>query len=260
LSGLSGRVDDPAIAASGASVYVAWTDSSTGAVKLSISRDRGKTWATKQVGSTAAKYADGYYAQPSVAAAGAYVGVAWDTNTTGGERAIVSSNSGGTFGSPLTLASGAQSKMTASAVGTRVAFAWTTGSAVQVRIWKAGAWQPLRNVAPFSSTTTYKAGYGPAVALNGTVGVAVAWSDCRAAVCQAASGVDLSWSESTNDGALFTARQVLAKSPDSASRRVNDYPSIVWPLATKRYILWNGWTDGTLSYRLYLRIGTGSAF
>lgn len=260
LSGLSGRVDYPAIAATGASVYVAWTDSTTGAVKLSISRDRGKTWATKQVGSTLAKYSDGYYAQPSVAAAGAYVGVAWDTNTTGGERAIVSSNSGGTFGPPLTLTSSAQSETTASAVGTRVAFAWNSGSAVGVRMWKAGVWQPVRTVATFSSTGIYKAGYEPVVALNGTVGVAVAWSDCRAVGCQPASGVDLTWSESNNDGALFTERQVLAKSTDSASRKVNDSASILWPSATRRYVLWNGWTTGTLSYRLYLRIGTGSAF
>ena len=38
---------------------------------------------------------------------------------------------------------------------------------------------------------------------------------------------------------------------------MNDWASVLWPSAAKRYVSWNGWRSGSASYRQYLRIGTG---
>jgi hypothetical protein len=32
----------------------------------------------------------------------------------------------------------------------------------------------------------------------------------------------------------------------------------VWPVASTRYVAWNGWTAGTNYYRLWLRTGIGT--
>ena len=50
VSSATGRVDYPAIAASGNSVYVAYTDADTGNVRLATSRDRGATWTYRTLG------------------------------------------------------------------------------------------------------------------------------------------------------------------------------------------------------------------
>jgi hypothetical protein len=34
---------------------------------------------------------------------------------------------------------------------------------------------------------------------------------------------------------------------------------VVWFSAGTRYLVWNGWTEGTANYRLYFRKGTGTA-
>ena len=44
LSDPKGRVDYPTVAADGDNVFVAWTNSKSGKVKVAISRDRGRTW------------------------------------------------------------------------------------------------------------------------------------------------------------------------------------------------------------------------
>ena len=41
-------------------------------------------------------------------------------------------------------------------------------------------------------------------------------------------------------------------------RRLNDDPSVVWAASATRYVVWNGWTSGTRSDRLYLRRGSGT--
>ncbi len=52
LTSTTGRVDWPTVAAAGANVYVAYTNSATGEIKIKISRDRASTWSTKTLGTT----------------------------------------------------------------------------------------------------------------------------------------------------------------------------------------------------------------
>ena len=80
LTSLTGRVGTPTIAASGANVYVAYTDSVTGSVKLAISRDRGATWSTVALGATTASSSSGRFGVPVVSATGTLVVVSWTAN------------------------------------------------------------------------------------------------------------------------------------------------------------------------------------
>jgi len=68
---------------------------------------------------------------------------------------------------------------------------------------------------------------------------------------------NLVWSESKDNGASWFAGQVIGSSGASSARRYNDYPSILWPSATVRHVLWNAGTAGTNSYRIVLRTGVG---
>ena len=68
----TGRVDLPTVAAAGSHVYVAYTNSNTGAVMLKISHDRGKTWRTVTIGQTSYHDASGYSGWPRVSASGTW--------------------------------------------------------------------------------------------------------------------------------------------------------------------------------------------
>jgi hypothetical protein len=258
LTSLSGRVDWPTVAASGTSVYVAYTNSDTGAIRLAISRDRGATWTTRTIGTTTRTRADGKAGIPVVVAAGTNVAVVWLANGNNAVKTRLSTDSGVTWGSstPITLASSSFYVADADARGSRIAFSWTTASGVKMKIWQAGSWQDTRTVASFSSTGTYKAGYAPSVALTGTSGVGVAWAACRYSDCSADSsrGVDLAWRESTTNGATWNGRVTLANST-SGSWRFLDYPSVVWANSSRRYVLYNATTYSFSAYRLYIRAG-----
>ncbi len=75
VSSATGRVDYPAIAASGNSVYVTYTDANTGNVRLATSRDRGATWTyrTLGVGHVSSTGSNGRAAYPSMAVSGTRV-------------------------------------------------------------------------------------------------------------------------------------------------------------------------------------------
>ena len=101
--------------------------------------------------------------------------------------------------------------------------------------------------------------YGPAIALSGSAGIGVAWTGC-VTTCEtwsSATRANLVWSESRDGGASWFAGQVIGSSSASSARRYNDYPSILWPSATVRHVLWNAGTAGTNAYRIVLRTGTG---
>ena len=84
LTSSTGRVDYPQIAASGANVYIAYTDANSGDVKVLISHNRGSTWTTFTVGSTSASSGSGgRTGLPSIAAVGSSVIVSWISNSSG---------------------------------------------------------------------------------------------------------------------------------------------------------------------------------
>src|SRR5262249_47952954 len=103
LTSTTGRVDYPQISTAGASVYVTYTDSVTGSVKVAITADRGVHWKTVTVGSTTRTSSSGRLGYPVDASAGKNVGVAWVADPAGTVKARVSTDSGATWGTVVTL-------------------------------------------------------------------------------------------------------------------------------------------------------------
>ena len=141
------------------------------------------------------------------------------------------------------------------------AVAWTDGTSAVVRTWsRRRVVRPPRPPAcgpepPITQTRTARP-----IALSGTAGVGVAWTRLRHGLRRrgaSATRANLVWSESQDGGASWFAGQVIGSSAASTARRYNDYPSILWPSATVRHVLWNAGTAGTNAYRLVLRTGTG---
>ncbi|MBI2238523.1 MAG: exo-alpha-sialidase, partial [Actinobacteria bacterium] len=265
LSSKNGRVDLPAVAAAGDRVYVTWVDAKTAAVRVATSPDGGATWTTQTVGFTRATdpTGEGRYGYPSVGAGGTNVGVAWIANKRGTVRARISTDGGTTWEAEETLAAtgGNANHGSPSVDGLedRLAFAWTTPSGVFARAWQAGTWGTTATVAAFDGGT-YVGGYDPAVALEGMAGMGIAWSDCKTAGCDtgsAAARIELSWSESDDNGATWSPREQVrgSQSPD---QRINDGASVAWDGPDTRYVLYNGWAANYIAYDLFLKVGTGS--
>jgi hypothetical protein len=259
LTSLTGRVDYPTVAAAGSNVYVAYTDSGAGSVKVKISRDRAASWSTVTLGTTSAGSATaGRYGMPRIAASGNTVIVSWLANANGAVRARVSIDAGRTWSTTGAMVGTSTDIPAVAASGSRAAVAWTDGTSAVVRTWSAGAWSaPKATIVPAGAT--YTDTYGPAIALNGTAGVGVAWTGCVTACTTwtSATRANLVWSESKDNGASWFAGQVLGSPPTTTARRYNDYPSILWPSATRRHVLWNAGTAGTNSYRIVMRTGLG---
>ena len=127
----TGRVDLPTIAAAGSHVYVAYTNSNTGAVMLKISHDRAKTWRTVTIGQTSYHDASGYSGWPRVSASGNLVGVSWTGTANATVRARVSTNAGTSWSAATALNAGANDISSSAATGTRFAVAWTAGHSRQ---------------------------------------------------------------------------------------------------------------------------------
>jgi Tol biopolymer transport system component len=259
LSSATGRVDYPVIAASGRYVYVTYTNANSGAVRVAISADRGKTWRTMTVGSTTLSNRAGSFALPTVAtsSSGKYVGVTWVANGAGSLKARTSSTSGATWDAGSTIGTTTQAPSSA-ASGARVGFAWVDGR-VRVKVWNAGSWSSTRQL-PLTDGLVGETQVTPAIALLGTSDLAVAYGacsfDCNGLNDEAPQRVDLVWRASTDDGATWQLSSLVALSSSSSQRRGNASPSIVWPAVAKPTVIWNGWTDASTNYRLYLRAGT----
>jgi hypothetical protein len=92
--------------------------------------------------------------------------------------------------------------------------------------------------------------------------VSVAWAGCRNVNCYGisqATGVDVLWRESTNNGASWTSKQlIIASSQQSPLRYGNDSADIEYGSSTKRYVHFQGWTDSDpFPWRVYQRAGVG---
>lgn len=259
LTSLTGRVGTPSIAVYGTSIYVAYTDSATGYVKVAISRDRGATWRTVSLGSTSAVSIGGRFAVPVVAVTGSLVAVSWTANANFAVKARVSTNAGSSWSGTATLTSSATSATAIATAAGRVGVAWAAADGVKVRIWKASTWGSVRTVGIPTAGRPYEDVWWPALALSGTSGVGIAFPSCWADCDEGTSAMrtDLLWAESKNNGVAWYAPQLLVSAASSSSRRVNYDPSIAW-YGTTRAVSWTGETPGTISYRVYLRTGIGA--
>lgn len=255
LTSTSGRVDFPVIAASGAYVYVTYTNSVTGSIKLAISSNRGRTWKTVTVGSTTRGDASGRQGIPTVAADGSIVGVSWVAGSANSLRARLSTSNGSTWKSEVTLGKTAAAPTSASASG-RLGFAWVNSGSVRLRTWTTAGWGTVRTL-PQTDGYSDEIQQTATIALNGSAGVAVAYAACVADCSNELGGyrTDLIWRPSNDDGASWGLSSVIATGAAASARRANTVPSVAWAEMTKPIVVWNGWTAGSLNYRLYLRVG-----
>jgi hypothetical protein len=258
LTSATGRVDYPTIAASGNSVYVTYTNSATGDVFVRFSRDRGATWKTLKVGTTGFTTTQGKFGYPIVAASGSTVGVTWVATGTGRIKARVSTTSGKSFGSAITLGRTGYGGgfPTATARGSRVAFAWGESGRIHLRLWSAGSWRTERTLAKTQGLTS-ELQLTPAIALLGTTDVGLAYASCRVDCgfeeLDIISSTAIIWTTSTNGGATWGADEMAVSPYDDAARQVNLYPSISWPSADGVHLVWTGWSDEVVLYRLFAR-------
>jgi hypothetical protein len=249
LTSTSGRVDYPTIAAAGTDAYIAYTDSVTGSVRIARSHDRGATWTKLTLGSTTISTSQGRLGLPSVAVNGSTVVVAWLSDVAGTVRARVSTDRGVTWAAAETVGSQSTGALGAAVRGDRIAVTWTTPFDVVVRERSAGTWQSAKVVAELNPQGSLSP-YGPQVALQGTSSIAVTWAE---EVDPGDGHADLKWAESL-DGDLWFATQTVGSSHVSPA---NDWPSVLWPSAGTRYVVWNAYSPFVASYRLKFEAGSG---
>jgi len=254
LSSLTGRVDKPSIATYSRHVYVAYTNASTGTIKVAISHDRGVTWTTRALGSTTNSSSDGKTGAPSVSTYGSLIVVAWTADVDGKVVARVSTNAGATWSS-ATLATSAASYVTAGAASGRASVAWTTATGLTVRTWRSSGWGPEVAVAPPGGPDKYTWHITPAIALRGAGQTGVGWSACHFDCATSTPALDLVWSESTDGGATFPHRQVVVTATSSSE---NWNPSVVWRSSTTRSMLYSMDSFDGGNYSLNIRTGSGA--
>lgn len=260
------RVGLPAVAASGSWGYVAYTDADTG--DITLARNGGVNiadagWTAQSIGATtkqAPDPSDGYEGYPVVAATGSTVVVAWVSSSTGAIWAKVSTDRGATWpADPTQLTSAYAWDLSASAASGRVGIAWAQDNGIRVKLFRNAAWGGTRTVASFSSTGTWRAGYGTSVALAGTGRVGVAWSSCSRIDCSASSsgtkGVSVRWRESSDNLSTWKDAQTIGSYTYGSSRRNNDYPSAVFVNTPKRYIAYNIANYNYSSYTIVVEVG-----
>jgi uncharacterized delta-60 repeat protein len=253
LSSSTGRVDHPSIAATGSDAHIAWTDSGTGKVRVTSSRDRGVSWRSTSIGTTALADRSGKTGLPVVAASGSVVAVVWAAGSDGTIQVRVSSDRGVTWGPTETVGSQATSSAGVAVRAGRIVVAWTTQGEVVVRQRIGDTWSGPVTIASIGPEDGLL--YGPTVALQDPARVAIAWSHQQEGDLAWST---LAWRESSDGGATWFPAATLASSGSSA-RRSNDWATVLWPSADNRLVAWNGWTLDSLNYRLYLRRGTGTA-
>ena len=184
----------------------------------------GPNWTKTVIGTTALSTTEGRSGLPSVAANGSTVVVAWVADSAGTVKARVSTDRGSTWGTAVTVGSQSNGYASAAVLGSRVAIAWTTADDVVVRQAISGSWGKAKVVQALTPGGA-PLPYGAQLVLNGTSGIAIAWS-----VTGPSHTADLRWVESVDGGAIWFAPQILATGGTSA-RRLNDWPSVVWPSA-----------------------------
>jgi hypothetical protein len=136
-----------------------------------------------------------------------------------------------------------------------VAYAWwDPDTAGFERVWKDGSLGPPRQFQAFGGANPDLKGFEPAVALSGKSRIGVSYSVCLTIGCNEEGGSDVQWRESLDNGATWKARVVVGSHAASDTRRFNASPSILFPSATRRIVLFNA--NGLDSYRSLIRVGS----
>ena len=136
--------------------------------------------------------------------------------------------------------------------------AWPTADGIDLSLRTSAGWGPLRHVTAPDSGKSYSSNYAPAIALNGTSRIVVAWTACWSSCDSDAFTSDLVWSETADNGATWFGSQVVAAASSTPTNHTNDAAAVVWPSTGRRSIIWNGWTPNTNSYRMYIRSSSGT--
>jgi len=231
-------------------VHIVWTDAKTGAIRIATSSNYGSTWRISSLGTTtySASNGDGYEGVPVVSVSGAYLVVAWAANQSDKLVARVSSNHGSTWSSTATIANTSYGAFAATNLGSRAAITWIDGNGVNARVKTSSTWAAARVVAPANGDVRYS----PAIALQSSNRLAVTW-----ATFSVTDMTSLMWAESPNNGVSFYQPQAVFGT-GTASHTANDYPSVKWPSLSTRIVVWNGYNSDYSTYRLFVRIGTGT--
>ena len=263
----SGRVDRPAIAATGRRVYVTYTDATSGEIRVQRSTDRGRTWETlPAIGATVSEPFIGDYGfvgLPVIAADGRNVVVAFHSDN--GINLRRSTDGGDSWTSFVPTDADTYGYAVA-ARGDRIALAYLDEDGGQTRVRAPGGWQDWRTFTTFSATATYKAPdsthWGvnpPAVALTGSAGLAVSWGACTEVGCGHGEvfGSSIRFRESTTNGTSWKAAKTLGTFEAGPGRRENAFPSLVVAGST-RWVSWTTQGGKDPNRRILVRRGIGS--
>lgn len=249
-------IDQPSLAATGAKVYIAYTDAIGAEIRLQKSTDYGKTFTYQTVGATTATGDGGYSGRPIVVATGNTVAVAWDDGTT--TRIKVSLDAGATWSVDTNLLEGRYDQMDGDAASGRFAFVWNAPStqALVMRRWNGSALGSPKTIVAVSDVSTYKTVLRPAIAMIGTSVIGVAYTACAAKLCSVNTGEAVRYQESRDSGASWKTKTVGPYN-DTSSRRANEWPSVVFLSSTRRAVYWNVY-GVTANDRMVVRVGSGT--
>lgn len=255
LTDARGRVDYPTVAASGGSAYVAFTDASTGDIRVAMSHDRGSSWSMSTIGSTTNEDPSGRLGVPVIAAVGDRVAVAWIATDEREIRVRISGDEGATWGDAVDLGR-TRTLPDIAAAGERVVVAWKADR-IRLKVATGDAWGDAIDL-PSRDTDRRDLQYQPAVALLGGNGVGVAYASCIGGCGGAGQDTstrsELVWRRSADGGTTWDAPAVVGSSSDPDRRR-NDGPSVASLASGLPIVLWNAWTAASASHRLYVRAG-----
>jgi hypothetical protein len=256
----SGRVDIPAVAATGTHVYVTYVNADTGDVHLLVSNNSGASFGRDTIIHSAGLHdSTGYYADASIAASGSMLAYTSEASP-GTIHAWVSTNYGVSFPSFAHLTTHAGSFPTAAASGSRAAFGVSDNGVAHVWTWKSGTFSAARTV-PLGST--YHGSAFVSVALTGTAALGVAVSACRLTNCvqSTSKGKDMVWRESKTNGTSWTSLKLLRSSvgttPAADAHRSNNYGSAVMQ-EKYRAVSWTSFNGADTVYQVSVRVGTGA--
>jgi len=255
-------IDRPSITAAGSRVYIAYTDSSGGEIRLQRSTDYGANWDyLGAVGATTAQDGDGYTGRPVVVASGTTVAVVFNNGTTA--RFKLSTDGGDTWSVDTDLSTTQYASLSAAHRSGKFAFAWVTGGHrnLYVRMWNGTSLTDRRTIVSLNDATTYKVVHSPAISLAGTSVIGVAYSACTTTTCSlgATKGSSIRWIESRTNGNSWTSSSTIASYTSSSTRRLNEYPSVVMSSSTRRIVSWTAaGASSTSTARVLIRVGSGT--
>ena len=145
-------------------------------MRVATSKDRGATWKTASVGTSAAGTSSNKAGYPAVAVSGTTVAVTWTSSNTGAIKTRISTDHGVTWGTTQTVASASNGTFATAVRGTRVAVTWAGAAGVALRQRIAGTWGSPVVVAPTDGDHPQ---YAPAIALPDSSRIGIAWTRGR---------------------------------------------------------------------------------